>query len=103
MGYGLIFVWSEVCTTLSDEAFRLLLGGGVAYTVGIIFFALGEFRPVFHVVWHLFVVLAAALHWFDIYFYIAPIKFGRQHGLSAHGGVDCKVNDNYGTGSFKLW
>ena len=102
MGYGLIFVWTEVCSTLSDIAFRLLLGGGVAYTVGIIFFALGEFRPVFHVVWHLFVVLAAALHWFDIYFYIAPIKFDR-HGLSPHGGADCTVNDNYSTGSFKLW
>ena len=80
MGYGLVFVWSEIVSTLSEIALRLLLLGGVAYTVGIIFFALGEYKPIFHVVWHMFVVLAAALHWFDVYFYVAPIKFA-NHGV----------------------
>jgi hemolysin III len=88
MGYGLVLVCSAVVATLSDIALRLLLCGGVAYTVGIIFFALGEYKPIFHVIWHLFVVLGAALHWFDVYFYIAPIKFDAKQ---QHAVPDCKV------------
>jgi predicted membrane channel-forming protein YqfA (hemolysin III family) len=32
---------------------------------------IGEWKPIFHTIWHLFVVLGASLHWFDIYFYVA--------------------------------
>jgi hypothetical protein len=44
----------------------------VAYLhiAGIPFFLLGEIKPIYHVVWHMFVILGAALHWFAVYFYI---------------------------------
>lgn len=74
MGFGVVLVWQQMIETLSTIAFRLLMGGGAAYTIGIIFFVMGEYRPIFHVVWHVFVVLGACLHWFDIYFYILPME-----------------------------
>jgi len=29
-----------------------------------------QVEPIFHVVWHMFVVLVATTHWFAVYFYI---------------------------------
>lgn len=71
MGFGLVVVWPFISTMLSPVAFQLLLAGGAAYVVGIVFFIMGEWKPIFHTIWHLFVVLGASLHWFDIYFYVA--------------------------------
>lgn len=78
MGFGLVLVWPVITVTLSTIAMRLLLLGGAAYLVGIIFFVLGEYKPIYHTIWHLFVVLGASLHWFDIYFYISntPLHAG---------------------------
>ena len=74
MGYGVLTVWDVVDKGLSVIAVRLLLLGGMFYTVGIIFFVLGMSKPIYHSVWHMFVIIAAAIHWFDVYFYILPIQ-----------------------------
>ena len=74
MGFGLVLVWPIISTTLSPIELNLLLMGGAAYVVGIVFFVLGEYKPIYHTIWHLFVVLGASLHWFDIYFFIASTK-----------------------------
>ena len=42
-----------------------ILAGGLVYTVGMIPFA--RHRPYDHCVWHMYVLLAAVLHWFGIY------------------------------------
>ena len=83
MGFGLVLVWPIITVTLSTIAMRLLLLGGAAYVVGIVFFVLGEYKPIYHTIWHLFVVLGASLHWFDIYFYISSTPL---HAVG--GGVD---------------
>lgn len=44
----------------------LLLGGGIAYTGGIVFFALGRRVRYFHSVWHLFDLLGTVFHFFSI-------------------------------------
>jgi len=72
MGFGILFVWEEAVASLGTKVMFLIGLGGAAYVIGIIFFILGEVKPIYHVVWHLFVVLAAAIHWFTIYFYVAP-------------------------------
>ncbi len=48
--------------------------------VGITFFILGEIKPIYHVVWHLFVVVAAALHWFCVYFFIVSVDLTLSEG-----------------------
>lgn len=78
MGLGVVFVWPAVVNSISYHAILLLLLGGGAYIFGIIFFILGEVKPIYHCVWHFFVILGATLHWFDVYFFIVNIELGQQ-------------------------
>jgi hemolysin III len=48
-----------------------LAAGGLAYTLGIIFFALDRLRY-FHALWHLFVLAGSIAHYFGILFYVLP-------------------------------
>jgi hemolysin III len=45
--------------------------GGLAYTLGIIFFAL-DHRRYFHAAWHVFVLAGSVAHYFAILFYVIP-------------------------------
>lgn len=45
--------------------------GGLAYTLGIFFFALDRLRY-FHATWHLFVLAGSVAHYFAILFYVVP-------------------------------
>jgi hemolysin III len=47
--------------------------GGLAYTLGIIFFALDRLRY-FHALWHLFVLAGSISHYFGILFYVLPAR-----------------------------
>ena len=71
---GVLYEWTHVVSDLSPPAFALLALGGASYLLGIPFFILGERKPIYHVVWHLFVVMGAALHWFDVYFFVVGIE-----------------------------
>lgn len=46
--------------------FIFILGGGIVYSLGIIPFALK--KKVSHFIWHIFVILGAAVQWIGIYF-----------------------------------
>ncbi len=61
---GILFFGSLY--TFSRLAFYLILGGGLAYTVGVLFYALHLFKYS-HFIWHLFVFLGTLLHFFAIY------------------------------------
>ncbi len=47
----------------------LILGGGVAYTVGLIFYA-WQSLPFNHMVWHLFVMAGSTAHFFAVAYYM---------------------------------
>jgi hemolysin III len=47
--------------------------GGLAYTLGIIFFALDWLRY-FHATWHIFVLAGSVAHYFAILFYVVPMR-----------------------------
>lgn len=51
-----------------------LLGGGVFYTVGIIFYKLKKIRYM-HAIWHIFVLLGAAAHFVSVTFYALPVVY----------------------------
>jgi hemolysin III len=76
MGLGVLLVWNAMTEALPFEAYSLLIVGGGAYIFGIVFFVLGEYKPIYHVIWHLFVVLGAALHWFTVYLFIVNTELG---------------------------
>jgi hemolysin III len=48
-----------------------LAAGGLAYTLGIVFFALDRLRY-FHAAWHLFVLAGSVAHYFAILYYVLP-------------------------------
>jgi hemolysin III len=47
--------------------------GGLAYTLGIVFFALDRLRY-FHATWHLFVLAGSVAHYFAILYYVVPAR-----------------------------
>lgn len=47
-----------------------LVVGGLAYSVGIVFYLLGKSRPILHVVWHLAVMIGGGLHYFALWRYV---------------------------------
>lgn len=66
MGWLAIFVFPPLLSAISPLCLWLLLGGGIAYTGGIVFFALGRKVKWFHSVWHLFDLLGTALQFASI-------------------------------------
>lgn len=61
MGWLILIAFGELLQKLTVAEFALLLAGGLAYTLGIIFYALGKKIKYFHSVWHLFDVAGTAL------------------------------------------
>jgi hemolysin III len=50
-----------------------LLAGGLAYTFGIVFFALDRLRY-FHAAWHIFVLAGSVAHYCAILWYVVPLR-----------------------------
>lgn len=55
---------------LGLPGFILLLGGGVAYTIGAIFYGFGKKKKYIHSVFHMFILLGSVLQFFSILFYV---------------------------------
>ena len=54
---------------MSPEGLWFLMGGGIAYTVGIIFYVANKI-PYNHVIWHLFVLAGSISHYLFIFYEI---------------------------------
>ncbi len=67
MGWACIFALDSIIAGMSPPAFKLLLAGGIIYSVGVIFYVLDHWFPVMHAVWHLFVLFGSACHYFSIF------------------------------------
>jgi len=70
MGFACVSIWDLIQTNLKPESVYLLVLMGAAYVVGVGFFILERLHPLFHTVWHVFVLLGASLTWFNAYFYL---------------------------------
>ncbi|RZF50845.1 hemolysin III [Acinetobacter halotolerans] len=69
MGWLAILLMDDMRVYLSKDALQLLIAGGLAYTVGTLFYALKKVRYT-HAIWHVFVLLGAGLHFLAIYCYV---------------------------------
>lgn len=69
MGWLIVFDFTNLSKLMDSNGVLLLFFGGLAYTVGIIFYALKKI-PYSHVIWHLFVLAGAVFHFFMIFFYV---------------------------------
>ena len=69
MGWmGLVF-GELIADALTVDGFLWLLGGGMIYTVGIVFYLFDERFPYWHGIWHIFVMAGSAIH------FAAIVKF----------------------------
>ncbi len=68
MGWAVVFSGKAVISKVPLTGLVFLLGGGLAYTLGIIFYRMKK-RKYSHFVWHLFVLTGSVLHYFFILFY----------------------------------
>jgi hemolysin III len=68
-----IAVGPLIHSSLGWHGVMWLGAGGVAYTLGIVFFALDRLRY-FHATWHLFVLAGSIFHYFAILFYVVPAR-----------------------------
>jgi hemolysin III len=75
MGWMLVFVWEEVEAQIDKDAIYLLQVGGGFYTVGITFFVMEKIKhPIYHAVWHVFVLVAAACHYFAVLLFVVGLE-----------------------------
>ena len=72
-GWFIVVAVVPLIHTLGWHGLMWLGAGGVAYTLGIIFFALDRLRY-FHALWHLFVLAGSISHYFGILFYVLPAR-----------------------------
>ena len=68
-GWIVIFAVRPLLHAISPHGLLWLGAGGLAYTLGIVFFALDRI-PYFHAAWHMFVLAGSVAHYFAILFYV---------------------------------
>ncbi|TEW55283.1 hemolysin III family protein [Psychromonas sp. RZ22] len=72
MGWICIFKYSALQIAIPGAGITWLTIGGIAYTVGIIFYILDDFNKLKHAhgIWHLFVLMGSLSHFISIAFYV---------------------------------
>lgn len=67
MGWMFLIAGKQVYLSLPTVSLMFLVLGGIAYSVGVIFY-MWRTLPYSHGIWHLFVLSGSVLHFFAIYF-----------------------------------
>ena len=70
MGWCIIFTGKTALAAMGLPCFLWILGGGVSYTVGAVFYGVAKKVRYMHSIFHLFVVLGSILQYIGIIFYI---------------------------------
>ena len=70
MGWLALIAIQPLIESLSMAGFLWLLGGGLFYSVGIVFYILDLKKYHFHGIWHMFVLAGSVTHYFTIMYYV---------------------------------
>lgn len=70
MGWCVVLAAKVTLQAIPMAGLALLLGGGIAYTVGAVVYGLGKKRRYMHALFHLFVLLGSILQFLCIIFYV---------------------------------
>jgi hemolysin III len=71
MGWSIVLVARPLLQGLARGGLVLLFAGGLAYTLGVIFFVWRSL-PFHHAVWHVFVLAGSVCHFFAVLLYVIP-------------------------------
>lgn len=69
MGWAIAFYLPQLLDKLELGGLVLLIAGGLAYTIGIVFYVIKKIKY-FHSIWHLFVLGASICHILSILIYV---------------------------------
>lgn len=70
MGWSAVSMLGPLRGGLGRAGFAWLVGGGLAYTFGVVFYVLDHRLRHAHGIWHLFVLLGSTAHFIAIYRYV---------------------------------
>lgn len=73
-GWTGVLLYPFITEKIGSEGVFYLLVGGILYTVGIIFYVKGNSVPIYHAVWHVFVLFASLFHYFAVLWFALPCK-----------------------------
>lgn len=71
MGWLAIFAIKPIAANLETAGLWLLIGGGLAYSLGTIFYVLKRVKFM-HAIWHLWVLAGSLLHFLAVMLYVFP-------------------------------
>lgn len=72
MGWMCLLAFRQMMAALPPWGLAGIIGGGLLYTAGVIFFA-WERIPYNHAIWHLFVLGGSTVHFFTILLFVLPL------------------------------
>ena len=70
MGWCIVIRFDIILKTMQKNGIILLVAGGIAYTVGAVFYGLGKKKKYFHSIFHLFIFAGSLLQFLAILLYI---------------------------------
>ena len=70
MGWCIIFKFNLLPEAIGYNGIWLLVAGGVAYTIGTVFYGLQNKYRYMHSIWHLWILLGSVLHFLCIILYV---------------------------------
>jgi len=71
LGWLIVVDLEGLLTMVPPGGVAWLLAGGLAYTVGIVFYAIDR-NPYNHAIWHLFVIAGSICHYLAVLWYVIP-------------------------------
>ena len=71
MGWLIVIAAQPLSARVPISGLQWLIAGGLAYTLGVIFFALDSRLRYGHFIWHLFVMAGTTCHYFAVLWYAA--------------------------------
>jgi hemolysin III len=69
MGWCIVLAAKPLLAAVAPGGIALLVAGGLAYSVGVLFYA--SRRPYHHAIWHVFVLAGSAFHYAAVLRYVA--------------------------------
>ena len=70
MGWVVVIAIKPLLDHLETAGFAFLAGGGLLYTIGMVFYAFDSRFRHWHGIWHLFVIGGSLMHYIAIAFYV---------------------------------
>ncbi len=71
MGWVAVVAVKPVLATIPPNGILWIVAGGLAYTLGVVFFV-WQRLPYSHTIWHVFVLVGSICHYFAVMFYVVP-------------------------------